>query len=116
MKNFRQGDVALIGIKEIPEGEKIKVSNTLAYGEVSGHHHTLYGDVEALCLENQTYVKVGSGGAELRHDDTHRINADGAHPTAEHLPIILLPGAYKLHHQREVDLFSRGKATRIVID
>lgn len=117
MNNFRQGDVALISIERIPEVKLEKTHNTLAYGEVSGHHHTLYGDVEVLrdCDTNETYVKVGEKGAEIRHDDTHK-TVNGQHPIAEHFPIQIFPGAYKLRHQREHVLFSSGNAERLVID
>ena len=55
MKNqYRQGDVYLIKIDTIPEGAKQK-DNILAFGEATGHHHTLE-DGEVLVKDGTQYV------------------------------------------------------------
>ena len=39
---FRQGDVLLVPVKEIPSGLVQTKKVTLALGEVTGHHHTVF--------------------------------------------------------------------------
>ena len=117
MKIFRQGDVLLIKVSELPK----KVKNVtpkdrivLAYGEVTGHAHAIYPekslDLTVLDKVKQRFAandtqpmrlkaKLWDGGAErflqviektaLRHE--------------EHLPIPLDPGVYKVVRQREYD-------------
>jgi len=74
MKTYRQGDVLLVPVNEIPSGLKTVKKLTLALGEVTGHHHSIYGggavgfadDEEALA----DYVSVSAPeGVELVHQE-----------------------------------------------
>jgi hypothetical protein len=55
MKLYRQGDVLVQQVDEIPDGlhavplDKGRV--ILAYGEVTGHAHAVVGDVEFLAAD-----------------------------------------------------------------
>lgn len=87
---IRQGDILLKKIDKI-EGVKIaEKSHILAYGEMTGHHHTLEGD--AIFYKNkdsQTLIQVKSE-AELKHQ--------------EHDNITIPKGNYIMIPQREYDL------------
>ena len=69
---YRQGDVLIVPIKNIPSGKKVTRKVTLALGEVTGHHHTIecgavgYADDEANLAE---YFEVNSDTAELTHQE-----------------------------------------------
>jgi uncharacterized cupin superfamily protein len=87
---IRQGDVLMIPIKSIPKGKSQTKNVTLALGEVTGHHHTIFenavgfaDNVDMLC----EYVQVKSGGADLTHQ--------------EHETITIQEGNYQVIRQTE---------------
>jgi len=93
---IRQGDVLLVPrelisdnkekLKEVGKGEKI-----LAYGEKTGHSHTLSGDVIFYGKGNgPTLCQVGRDGASLVHQEHSQINIE--------------KGDYIVILQREYDL------------
>jgi hypothetical protein len=94
---YRQGDVLLIPVNSVPAGFKPLRSSqvTLALGEVTGHHHSIYdnatGYVADATEENPQvlaeYVVVESGTADLTHQ--------------EHDTISLPPGTYQSIRQSE---------------
>ena len=89
MKLIRQGDVLLKEVKEI-KGQKQKQKDVvLAEGEVTGHKHTLMGQVLVSEFEGNKYV-------ELTEDSvlTHQ----------EHDTLEIPKGKYQIILQREVDL------------
>lgn len=95
MKPIRQGDVILIPCNEKPEGETQHEELTLAYGEATGHHHTLYNlHPGAMIREwkknNKRYFEVNKHYS-LRHQ--------------EHKEIVVPPGVYEIGIEREYDPF-----------
>lgn len=93
---MRQGDILLVprkltvenkkGLKEIGKNEKI-----LAYGEKTGHSHTLRGDVTFYDNGNgSTLCQIGRDGAALIHQEHDQINIE--------------EGDYIVINQREYDL------------
>ena len=96
MKLVRQGDVALIRIEKLPAGcvevppEGGRV--VLAYGEVTGHCHAVYG-----VTKEAPKVRLWSAGAErflqvlVRSELSHE----------EHSTVVLDPGIYQLPGQFE---------------
>lgn len=91
-KQFRQGDVFLVQVREIPKKaaavEREKGRIVLAYGEATGHAHAvLDADVQLLALGDARFLEVGGKGATVRHE--------------EHAPIKLAPGLYEVKRQRE---------------
>lgn len=101
----RQGDILLVPrkfisenkqeLKKIGKGEKI-----LAYGEKTGHSHTLRGDVTFYDNGNGlTLCQVGREGAALVHQEHDQINIE--------------EGDYIVINQREYDLL---EGMRIVSD
>lgn len=95
MQIWRHGDVFIQKIESLPNKtlEK-KGNNVLLAGEVTGHNHRLQGGViykEEPTKENQWlagYFEIESP-TEITHE--------------EHKTIVLEPGIYKFHQQREYD-------------
>jgi hypothetical protein len=91
-KLYRQGDVLIVPIKNIPKNKLKRTKRcTLALGEVTGHHHTIhagavgYADDE-LSLAKFVEVTDSNGGA-LTHQ--------------EHDTIVLPEGQYRVIGQVE---------------
>lgn len=93
-KLFRQGDVKILEVAEIPEGLKpvpLEAGRViLAHGEVTGHAHAVVGDVELfesdIAEMRQRFLRVESE-AQVVHE--------------EHDTISLPPGLYEIDIQRE---------------
>ena len=88
MKLARQGDVLLVEVATIPGGCK-KKDLTIAYGEVTGHHHTFDSGECLVSSTGQQYVQL-ENPANLTHQ--------------EHDTITFQPGKDKVVLQREYDL------------
>lgn len=109
-RSRRHGDVALIAIKETSElrelfdAAKKNKELTLALGEATGHHHTMYpvkkdGWVKSIEVKGQRFIEVGVDYF-LRHQ--------------EHKEHQISPGIYRVPMEDEYDPFE--KAMRKVID
>jgi hypothetical protein len=89
---FRQGDVFMKKINEIPEGVKPYPMEgkryVLAHGEVTGHAHAIYEttDVEMYERDGVLYMKLDAP-TTIKHE--------------EHGPITLDEGIYSARIQRE---------------
>lgn len=112
---FRQGDVLLVPVSDIPSGLKSRkdAKVILAYGEVSGHHHRFEcGNVTAFFKEGDDltmaggtmlrgsrtdveYISVPKGGASLIHE--------------EHDAIAVGEGSYRIVRQREYDMMEGAR-------
>ena len=90
MDTYRQGDVLVQRIDSIPDGVS-KKSNTVALGEVTGHHHTFDGGAQVFGAGEQQYVQIVRESV-LSHQ--------------EHDAITLPKGTYQVVLQREHDLLS----------
>ena len=90
MAIYRQGDVLLVPVVDIPAGVKrVRPKRVvLAEGEVTGHVHELVGgDVQLFQDKAEAlFVKI-MGAPELRH--------------AEHATQVIEPGFYRVVRQRE---------------
>lgn len=99
---FRQGDVILIPVQQLPDGKSVARENgriVLAHGEATGHAHTV-AEINASLIEIETgerFLEIVRD-AELVHD--------------EHNTIALAPGIYKVGRQREY----QPEAPRFVAD
>jgi hypothetical protein len=85
---WRQGDVLIETVAEIPAGGHLQHSPVLVYGEATGHSHRIEAPERAEVWEvgGELYLKV-TDATRLIHD--------------EHLPIALEPGLYHVWQQRE---------------
>ena len=87
---FRQGDVLLVPVAEMPSGRTVEADGgrlVLARGEATGHHHS-------VAVEDGELVDVAEGVFL-------RIMAPTPLEHQEHAPITLQPGVYRVLRQRE---------------
>lgn len=97
MKIYRQGDVLIKQVTDIPAGLKTSKDNVLVYGESTGHAHRLQG-----------------GSVKTKGDEMYIIADDGAKIVhEEHDTIELMKGRYAVIRQRE---YLSADMTRLVID
>ena len=91
MKMYRQGDVMIRLVEEIPTGAKerkaVKGRHVLAEGEATGHAHVIRSKgVHAFDFDSRGYLRV-ERSAVVEHE--------------EHSAITLEPGIYEVIRQRE---------------
>jgi hypothetical protein len=90
---IRQGDVFLVSCKDIPKGLKPVAKDNLrvvlAYGEVTGHHHSFGDDCDVALLEGE------SGERFLQVENTASLEHQ------EHDAIEIPAGNYRVIIQRE---------------
>lgn len=88
----RQGDISIESIEAMPEqGEQIKATSgriILAYGEATGHHHSICAD--------DVETALADGGAMFL-----KLCRDSVLAHQEHAPISLQAGNYRVTRQRE---------------
>ena len=104
-----QGDVLLRRVRIPKAAEKFEQTDrTLAYGEATGHSHTLTGgEVEFLKWQGKTYLRVLKE-CTLEHLKNFKT------PTGEHNPIVFPPGEYQYGGTKAYDYFK--EETRRVVD
>jgi len=71
-KMYRQGDVLIMPVRNIPNNLVKTAKLTLAFGEVTGHHHSIYdGAVGYADDENNLteYFEVINDEASLTHQE-----------------------------------------------
>ena len=73
LESYRQGDILLVKVDRVPEGETKTVRDyVIAYGEASGHSHTLKGDSEVTKTEEgKVYLSISKPGIV-----THQTHGD----------------------------------------
>lgn len=84
MKCYRQGDVLIIPTTKIPANLVKTKKVTLAYGEVTGHHHTIFSGAVGYGKSADSlvdYFEVTTDDAQIVHQ--------------EHDPIKLPAGTYR---------------------
>lgn len=89
-KVWRQGDVLIRQVSEIPAGErKPQADGCLAYGEVTGHAHRVSSleDAGLFHVGAGMFLSVGENGVSILHE--------------EHDTIALPPGNFEIVRQRE---------------
>jgi hypothetical protein len=103
-QHYRQGDVLLVRVAEIPAGATpvedgpIDGRHVVAYGEVTGHHHSVaVADARMVKSAEDVYLEI-MAETTLDHQ--------------EHAAITLPPGNYRFVPQREYS----PEAIRRVVD
>lgn len=74
---YRQGDVLLIPVNEIPNNLVKTKKVTLALGEVTGHHHTIFDGAVGFADDEQAlaqFIEVTGKGADLTHQEHETIS------------------------------------------
>ncbi len=86
---WRQGDVLIQAIDEIPDGAVEKPDRILAEGEATGHMHRVADPATADLFKNgaDLFLRVHAAETTVVHD--------------EHGPIVLKTGTYRVWRQRE---------------
>lgn len=124
-KVFRQGDVMLEFVADNKTfDDALKASTNplrdatidenrivLAYGEVTGHAHAIYPEVEVIDGEEKTVLpaKLWDAGAER----FLQVIKKTALKHEEHAPIPLDPGVYRVIQQREYDPEEAARQRRV---
>ena len=85
-KIFRQGDVLLREVKQIPSSAQKSEDRILAQGETTGHAHKVSQQLQVFRTPEQTYIQ---GTGQLLHE--------------EHGAIQIPEGTYEVVRQREYD-------------
>lgn len=101
LKQYRQGDVFLVKIAELPaHADEVTASGriVLAYGEVTGHAHAISAGQARMFVDGDTRFLVVESSADLCHE--------------EHATIQLESGVYRIVQQREYV----PNSSRLVID
>ena len=115
---YRQGDVLIEEVKEVPPREEVK-DTLLVRGEGRNHGHFIAGKnlIISKALENE----LSEGGGIITHyldvqseADLEHLLIDSGTWTHEHNPITIPPGKYRVIKQREYNPYS--KAIRAVRD
>jgi len=99
---YRQGDVMLITVSEVPQGKEVSRENgrlILAYGEVTGHAHAIVAPTVKMIEKADIRYIVASEQFEVLHE--------------EHLKHVIPAGIYEIRHQRE---YVEAAIPRRVID
>ena len=96
-KAIRQGDVLLKPVDKTSGIKQELTEYTVAHGEQTGHHHTLYPLVEGSKISlftdaNKRFIELTDSWM-LRHQ--------------EHREIIITPGIYEIGMEQEYDPFER---------
>jgi hypothetical protein len=101
---YAQGDILIERLDDSPiSGQILRAADcgavVVAAGELTGHHHMLYGSVtfyrdDALARDipdslYMGHLTVKGGGARLEHE--------------EHAAIVLERGTYRVRRQRQLD-------------
>lgn len=110
MKAIRHGDVVLKPIDRLPVGKIVKHAElTLAYGEVTGHHHTLYPERQGSEQIGACVETIEIGGKRFI-----KLDVDWLLRHQEHKEIKVPAGCYEIGMEREYDPFQ--KIMRKVVD
>lgn len=113
MKYYAHGDVILGVLTELPEGLTPVQTDVLALGESTGHAHMLVGGkIETFVAErDREDLMVTGGDVFIRVIEAATIqHLKHGVDQADHAPIILEPGIYRAHQQREHDWFEGDRA------
>lgn len=86
---WRQGDIFMAAVSDIPAQAEKRVDGILAEGEITGHAHRIadFRRAELYEHDGQLYLRVVGDQAAITHDEHHEI--------------VLPRGSYRVWRQRE---------------
>lgn len=117
MTQFWQGDLLLQSVDRIPRGAKKSPDNIIALGEATNHAHILDGGQTAIYTFNESFWNkdaIPTIFIEIKKDTILRHINISTGKQADHAPVELPPGIYKVIHQVEMNPFDRK--LRLVLD
>ena len=101
--NFRQGDVFLKEIDNLPE-DAIKVEGTvLAYGETTGHQHILESQTATLYESKKGVTVTTKSGESLIFNRFLEVVETAPLTHQEHSTVTVMPKIYIVGQKREFD-------------
>lgn len=128
-KPNRQGDLKITRVDKLPDDCTLSKSKTLAYGEGSGHHHTLIplgnANVQMHRMLDRMFFEVKGGSAVLVHTDEPKIDRKSIDKLLNdmitrvkdgqdfHLPQTFDDGTYEVEVEKEYNPFTK-ELTRVV--
>src|SRR5262245_17263322 len=108
---YRQGDVLLVPVDELPEDAKEQERDrgriVLAYGEATGHAHAIADDGAQL------FEAVEERGSFRRSERFLRLVKPSALRHEEHAPIVVREGVYRVVRQREWQPTASGRSSYV---
>ena len=110
MTQFWQGDLLLQSVDRIPRGAKKNPDNIIALGEATNHAHILDGGQTAIYTFNESFWNkdaIPTIFIEVKKLTTLRHINIVTKEQADHAPVELLPGIYKVIRQVEMNPFDR---------
>ncbi len=87
MKQYRQGDVLLVQVDEMPAGAEKLDHTIVARGEATGHNHAFAPGAATLFQSADRVFVLAEQPAALTHQ--------------EHGIVVVAPGVYEVRIQRE---------------
>ena len=115
---WQQGDCLIYKLEKLPSGLLPRKGSTLALGEVTGHHHSLYEDESSTIIKHDHKDDKSNGAVQLYEDKDKSLFAEIIRPVwlkhNEHKPIAFTPGVYRIGIVREYDHVE--KLSRKVVD
>jgi hypothetical protein len=86
---YRQGDVLIVVVEEIPADARRAPDCVLARGEATGHSHRIESGAEQFVTpDGDRYIRVDRDVVALVHEEHGTVHLTG-------------PAAYRVHLQRE---------------
>lgn len=96
---YRQGDLLIVQVTELPRDARVVDHGVLAHGEATGHMHTVLDGAEQLVARNgDQYVRVFAERADVVHQEHGPVHLPG-------------PAIYRVIRQRE---YWPGSAQRVL--
>ena len=117
MTQFWQGDLLLQSVDRVPRRAKKSPDNIIVLGEATNHAHILDGGQTAIYTFNEHFWNknaIPDIYVEVKKQTTLRHINIVTNEQADHAPVDLPPGVYKVIRQVEMNPFDRK--LRLVLD
>ena len=102
---YRHGDVDLRPVPTIPKEARLIQTKTVAYGEVTGHHHTFNGQV--LVYEPTEKETINVDGEQIAIQKYIEVKETAQLEHQEHETIQVEKGTYAILQEREWNPFDQ---------
>lgn len=106
MNFIRHGDVDIRPVNSIPK-RHVTESKTLAYGEVTGHHHSFEESSQVLVYEAIDEDTIQVGNETLQVQKWLEVKQDSVLSHQEHESRVVPKGKYAILQEREYNPFDQ---------